>query len=266
MNLITITGYLLGVLGIALSYLAWVRPRHVAPRLVWTWINSTPLVDEAAAAVPNLTISFRDQKLDRLTMWTGKIWNAGPAPLRGEDVRNLHLSFEGAEVFGAWFSGITSAENRLKLTSDPHSSKVFIQFDFLNAGDGAEFVVLHGSLHMLQPSVHGSVIGGSLARVTAVSGEEDPTRMRPFFGQLLYATASLGITGFLLALLQSDAATKDPAVRQAISAALTSGYTILLVLFGVVLWVISAYFTLLIRMERRGEPPAKRLRRQVPVA
>jgi hypothetical protein len=189
-------------------------------------------------------------------MWTGKVWNAGPGPIRSADLRDLRFEFAEADIFGAWAVGISSEDNALSFLADPKAHSVRIGFDFLNKGDGAEFVVLHSRADTLEPQLRGALIGGTQKRVPAVRVEETSSGIKFWLSLLLLSVSIPVFVVFLMQLLESDAAKNNPAVRDAIASALFPPATAIVAVSGFLMWMTATGFILYNRYERRGEPTA----------
>ena len=252
LNVAAYVGYALGLAGLLVTLWAWLRPRSAPTRLLWTRMASSQLISEDVSAVPSLEVNFRERRVQRLSTWSGKLWNGSTTPIRGEDVRNLRIEVEDGEVLGAWLSRVSSTENKIRVVVEDYQ-RARCTFDYLNPAEGGEITVLHTGPSDQEPELKGSIVGGSTKRVTATEPAEGQPKLVTI-GMLGILTVG-GFTGVgvLLTLFQFEQQ-QDGLLRQVMDRAIASETTFVTFMGGLALWAIAAAVFLKIRSDRAREP------------
>ena len=198
-------GSLIGLIGLVIAFLLY-RASRVGPRPVYH-TQALRLIGREEQALPEeVTVLFRDKKVERLTKTYIILWNSGKATVNGENIvveDPLRLEFsEDSEVLSARVLNFTRRANNFTVNINPRCpNQVICSFDYLDAGDGAAIELLHTD-EKRYPKVQGSIRGipkGLLSRgriFLSPEREGFPFRVRTlkivliaqlFYGMLLVA-------------------------------------------------------------------------------
>ena len=110
-----------------------------------------------------VTVLFKERKVDRLTKTILILWNNGNEVLKGEDIvaqDQIKISFnEGDHILSYKKLRETNAVNEFSVSKDKDNShQLLIEFSYLNPRDGISLELLHDS-EDLYPKVQGSIMG-----------------------------------------------------------------------------------------------------------
>ena len=162
-------GILIGVLGIALGVYFYFKPRRISKKILWKSLGKVPLVDSRVSLIEGIEILHNKIPIANLMMWHGMIWNESNTVIQKKDiptkVEHLKISFQGAKVLGCKILNATRPEIDFKLNSNSNSGYVELDFEYLDAGDGAEFIVIYEGKLEIEPYVEGVIMGGSINRI-----------------------------------------------------------------------------------------------------
>lgn len=155
-------GWLIGLVGIlAAAFFYW--RSTIGARLVFQ-ARGYHLIGGPEALLPGeVTISFKDTPVPRLTSAVIVFWNAGRATIRGADIVEsdpIRIIFpEGTHLLR---DGVTSATRSVVAAktnvSERSPNELFVSFDFLDPGDGLVIEVLHTGEERF-PAMAGTVRG-----------------------------------------------------------------------------------------------------------
>ena len=155
--------FLFGFIPVALGVIFWAWPRHNHKRLAWRTMSSVPLITGRISHFDNVLVLVDGRQHQRATLWTGKIWNHGLAPIRDSDLPSkLTIQFEGAETAAAHVAAVARQDSSMATQVDRQRNVVILSFLFLNSGDGGVLSVLHTGPPELLPRLEGAVIGGTI--------------------------------------------------------------------------------------------------------
>ena len=138
---------LLGLIGFVITLFLY-RASRIGPRLVYKY-EALRLIGDSEQELPeDITILFRDKKVQRLTKTRIILWNSGKATLTGDNIvvdDPLRLEFsENSEVLSARILNFTRQANKVTVNIHPHyQNQVICSFDYLDANDGAVIEILH---------------------------------------------------------------------------------------------------------------------------
>ena len=158
-------GLVIGVVGIFLAVLFWLRPPGPKPACQF---YSLPILEaDNPLTREGISILYDDRPVSRLTKTYISFWNAGLTTLDGEAIVSddpIRWSFEeGSEVLRVRPLKRYEA-NKFVATEDPHRpNSVICSFNYLNRRQGALFEVLHTSSKGT-PRVSGSIKGANRIR------------------------------------------------------------------------------------------------------
>lgn len=153
---------ILGLTGLVITYFLY-RASRISPRPVYKY-QALRLIGGSKQELPeDITILFRDKKVQRLTKTHIILWNSGKTTLNGENIvadDPLRLEFsEDSEVLSARVLNFTRQANKLTVNTHPHyKNQVICSFDYLEANDGAVIEILHTDRERY-PKVHGVIRG-----------------------------------------------------------------------------------------------------------
>lgn len=153
---------ILGLIGLVITYFLY-RASRIGPRPVYKY-QALRLIGESEQELPeDITILFRNKKLQRLTKTHIILWNSGKTILNGENIvadDPLRLEFsEDSEVLSARLLNFTRQANKFTVNIHPHyQNQVILSFDYLDVNDGAVIEILHTDRERY-PKVHGVIRG-----------------------------------------------------------------------------------------------------------
>lgn len=153
---------LVGLIGLVITFFLY-RASRVGPRPAYQY-QALRLIGREEQTLPEeVTIHFRDKKVQRLTKTRIILWNSGRATLNGKNIvadDPLRLEFsEDSEVLSAQVLNFTRQANKFTVNIHPHCpNQVMCSFDYLNVGDGAAIELLHTD-EKRYPKVQGSIRG-----------------------------------------------------------------------------------------------------------
>lgn len=158
-------GSLIGLIGVVLGIagLLFFRAAKAKPRPAYQ-VETLRLIEERGHMLPDeVSINYKGAPVQRLTKTNLIFWNAGTDTLRWSDVVNtdpLRMVFDDeAEILRAKIVKSTRDINACNLVDDQNDkSKILIEFDFLDPGDGVSIELLHTSKQR-SPSFLGSIRG-----------------------------------------------------------------------------------------------------------
>ncbi len=185
-----------GVVGIAVAIVVpivvYYKTSHAGPRLVYQ-LGSTRLISKDKRALPEqVEIRYQGRIVPRLTKTYLALWNAGRVTVKGDDIvedDQLRLVFgNDAEVLGTSLLGVSREQNGFRAGVDSAMNTVILEFDYLDAGDGALVELLHTD-EKRYPEVKGTVIG--IPRGLQNWGKVRPAELRQ--GVLVRHGAALGM-------------------------------------------------------------------------
>jgi hypothetical protein len=153
---------LLGLIGLIVTFFLY-RASRVGPRPVYQ-CQALRLISKEEKALPEeLTVLFKDKKVERLTKTYVILWNSGRATVNGNNIvcdDPLRLVFtDDSEVLSARVVRFTRQSNKFRADINTNSAnQVIYGFDYLDAGDGATIELLHTD-DKRYPEVQGSIRG-----------------------------------------------------------------------------------------------------------
>ena len=216
-------GSLIGLIGLIIAFFLY-KASRAGPRPVYQY-QALRLIGREEQALPEeVTVLFRDKKVQRLTKTHIIIWNSGKTTVNGENIvadDPLRLEFsKDSEVLSARVIKPTRPANKFTVDINPHSpNEVTCKFGYLDAEDGVVLELLHTAKERC-PEVKGSIRGipkgmldwGYMLPVTR-RGYPFPFRNRRLFS---LAVLSFGIgllaAAFLSPLITEPAVPSEPPV------------------------------------------------------
>jgi len=152
----------LGLIGLIVTFFLY-RASRIGPRPVYQY-QALRLIGRKGQALPeDVTVLFRDKKVQRLTKTYIVLWNSGRAVVNGDNIvadDPLRIVFsEGTEVLSARVINFTRESNKFRADINRDlANEVICNFDYLDAGDGAAIELVHTD-DKRYPEVAGSIRG-----------------------------------------------------------------------------------------------------------
>lgn len=110
----------------------------------------------------DISIYYKEKRVNRLSKLYVVFWNAGNQTLRGEDIAGdgkLKLNFEGeGEIVKSNIVKMTRNVNDISYIYNSESKVVDFKFDFLDKDDGVIFEFIH-TFRNKKPSINGIIKG-----------------------------------------------------------------------------------------------------------
>ncbi len=151
----------MGILG--LGFGVYQIARRTGPRLVYQHRGQRLIEADGGLLPQEVVVYFDGKEVPRLSLSEIVIWNAGKAPLRGNDISHLDpiaLSFgSDGEILKANIEKRSRSANSLELhLFEDEKNKLSISFEFLDHNDGAYIRVLHSG-DRLTPRCSATIVG-----------------------------------------------------------------------------------------------------------
>ena len=152
----TVAGTSLTVVGLIMA-----RRYRVNPRMVYQMHDSFVVGLHNATSLGDIKIMFNGESVPRVVVTQLGIWNAVDTTVAGSDIAKgdpiaVTIS-DGSSILGATRLNVTHEVNdcRIRL-ADADRSRALVKFEYLNAGDGALFQIIHTG------AINKAKVGGSL--------------------------------------------------------------------------------------------------------
>jgi hypothetical protein len=156
---------LLAIVSASLAMPDWMLPTliGIAASAIFFWLGmrfraksqmAYQLHDFTIIGQPNVTnlgdikILFNNVAVPRVVVTQLAVWNTGNTVVKGKEIvesDSLTICFEdGAVILDAQRVNATQEVNDFRIRISEHDrSRAFLEFDYLNAGDGAKFQIIH---------------------------------------------------------------------------------------------------------------------------
>jgi hypothetical protein len=144
-----LVGFLLAVVGIILSVLFYLlgRRSNSKPRMAYQLNDFMVIGQPDVTSLGEIKILFNNAPVPRVVVTQVAVWNAGNVVVRGSDIVSanpLAVSFgDGALVLHTQRVKATQEVNDFRITPVEDRSQALLEFDYLNARDGATFQIIH---------------------------------------------------------------------------------------------------------------------------
>ena len=197
-------GTIIGIVGLAVGLFSLWRSRTSG--MIAVQSHDVPMIGGGDAVFPDeVEVRYRGTSVPQLTSSTVWIWNAGQKAVRSSDLTPhdpLQLHFAG-EVLNVRRRKVSHDATRIRADPEMRAADgeprktIHLNFDFLNAGDGAVFEVLHsGSAEA--PKCTGTIVGlrkgpQYWGRAWATSVYSRVNRRVTLFLGIAIAVAGLGV-------------------------------------------------------------------------
>lgn len=204
--LVQMGGFLLGVIGIVLAIIFYIRSRRIA--IVRFDYSGRSLVEGLSGALEGIEVRYKGSPQDRITVSRFVFWNAGTETLRSSDFTDDHLRVackQDLAILDHRIVKINDSTNKIEVNSVHNGkteSSVAIKFDYLDPNDGAIIQFVHNG-----PEQTSFRLVGSLKGNCSIERSESPAyrmariyRSVPIVGPLLGTMQKSRIFGWLGAL------------------------------------------------------------------
>ncbi|MBI3110609.1 MAG: hypothetical protein HYZ01_03450 [Ignavibacteriales bacterium] len=167
--IIGLVSLLVGIVGVVLAVIFFIKSRR--EKSIYYAVRSFNFINDAAAALPNLEVSYDGIPVPRLTATKVAIWNGGTETIRNTDLTEVDPLRISLSPQSAVLSCSTLAEaapaNRFALGTNSNSERpITIKFDFIDPKQGLVVMVLHTGDALTKISLEGTVKGCSHIQVS----------------------------------------------------------------------------------------------------
>jgi hypothetical protein len=137
----------LALIGIGVT-ICVARRYRVNPRMAYQMHDYFVLGLNNAASLGDIKITFNGESVPRVVTTQLSIWNAGNTTVeRSHIVEHDPITVkikDGSSILGASLLNATHRANEFKIRlSEADRSRAFLEFDHLNAGNGARVQIIH---------------------------------------------------------------------------------------------------------------------------
>jgi hypothetical protein len=210
--LVGLTGVVVGVLGLILTCIFYLKSRRMK-RPCWA-IRSNNLVSDFTARLPALDIRYANQKVENLTISKIIFWNAGSETIGRDDIAHGDpleiVAIAPARLLDVKALKANSEPSRFAASlADESHSVAFLDFDFLDKNNGALIQVVHTGTSSKDVSLRGTIKGASKLKL------EDVVVYRSRVGQILALVAGMlfAATGISMAFISVHDVVKTKAIH-----------------------------------------------------
>lgn len=202
----TIINYAIGILGLVLAYYFYKKSIR-AKKPVYS-IKSNNLISGSVSTLENLNVTYRDYRVENLTVSKILFYNHGAETVTGQDldtINHLSISSETCKILDGSVLQANNASNNFKVRYDTANENLFIDFDYLNQNQGAVIQVIHTGLSSETLDVYGDIIG--VQKLSHVSPRLFLNKRTIPFSQkvILVSTILLALVYWYLIILANDA-------------------------------------------------------------
>jgi hypothetical protein len=197
-------GVVIGAAGLIAAYVFYRRPR-THPALYCCW-SDVPIIDaDVRTRVPDLTLLYRGQQVNRLTSVTFVLCNDGPGVVRHDDIDPddpLRLvAPEGTRILLARILTASRSTIGQTITVPDDSACATVDFKYLDEGDGFVCELLHtGPRRSI--TLRGTIIGApSGFTVRALAGPPAPRHLDGIARFMFRNSLQLGLLQLALAII-----------------------------------------------------------------
>jgi hypothetical protein len=157
---LTYAGFILGIIGLVASYYFYRKSIRIKEPVYS--IKSNNLISGSASTLENLSVIYKDEKVNNLTVSKVLFYNRGGETITGKDIVNrnfLKISSKSCDVLDSSVIEVNNSSNNFSVYYDKPSKIVAIDFDYLDQNQGAVIQVIHTGLSSEDITVQGDVMG-----------------------------------------------------------------------------------------------------------
>lgn len=187
-DIIGVTIGILGiVIGVVVSYYFY-RKSLRTKEPVYS-IKSNNLISGTVSTLENLNISYKDYKVQNLTVSKILLYNQGAETITRQDIETknrLTISSETCTFLDVSILQANNYSNNVEVTLNPLSGHIVVDFDYLDKNQGVVIQVIHDGLSSRNIEIRGDIRG--VGKLTEVSPEKFVTKKskEKFRNQVLY--------------------------------------------------------------------------------
>jgi hypothetical protein len=188
---VPIGGILLGIIGIVLAVIFYVKSRRVSK--VRYDCTGRFLVEGLSGALDGIEVRYKGSSQERITVSRFVFWNAGTETIRSADFTDDILRIEckqGITILDHRIVDANDETNKIEtgtVASNEYGGIFFeVHFDYLDSNDGAVIQIVHDGDDLTRFSLAGSLKGNCNIRKAESPANRvgKPFKYFPFFGVL----------------------------------------------------------------------------------
>jgi hypothetical protein len=125
-------------------------------------IKSVNVISDYASTYENLTVSYKDEKVENFTVSKVLFFNRGAEPIHREDIATLnHLKIvaKSGNILDTMVVHVNNLSSDFKLDFDRANGCILLDFEYLNQHQGAVIEVVHTGLSSQDIDVIGDLKG-----------------------------------------------------------------------------------------------------------
>lgn len=162
--LVPLGGILLGVIGIALAVIFYIRSRRVS-KVRYEFISRS-LVEGLSGALEGIEVTYKGETQERITVSRFVFWNAGTETIRSDDFTDdqLRIAFpQNISILDYRIIEANDKTNKIEIgpvvSAEKEEKSFNIRFDYLDSDDGAIVQIVHDGEDGTKFSLKGSLKG-----------------------------------------------------------------------------------------------------------
>lgn len=125
-------------------------------------IKSNNLISGSVSTLENLNISYKDYKVENLTVSKILLYNRGAETITDQDIDTsdrLMIASETCDILDASILQVNKPSNNFRITLDKPTQHVYIDFKYLDQNQGAIIQVIHTGLSSDNLYIYGDIMG-----------------------------------------------------------------------------------------------------------
>jgi hypothetical protein len=193
-----IVGTGLAVVGLIASYYFYKKSIRIKEPVYS--IKSTNVISDYASIYENLTVSYKNKKVENFTVSKVLFFNKGAETLNRDDIAKLNplrIAITSGNILDTVVLQVNNPSSDFNVSLDRLSGSVIIDFEYLNQHQGAVIEVVHTGL-----SSEDIGVVGDMKEVNGLKGIPprlmNKTRSGIFSGQSIYQIFKPGNAGLVL--------------------------------------------------------------------
>lgn len=163
MNIDVIFNYTVGIIGTILGIIGIVLAVKSIKKKEPTYsIKSVNVISDYATKFENLTVAYKDEKVENFTVSKILFFNRGRETITKEDVDTispLKISSETCNILDASILQVNKVSNNFKIDLDRENNHIFITFDYLDKNQGVVIQIVHNGLSSDDLLIEGDIKG-----------------------------------------------------------------------------------------------------------
>lgn len=151
-----VIGLILAIIGIYLQIKSTKKKEPVYS------IKSNNLLSGSSSTLENLTVAYKDQKVENLTVSKILFYNRGTETITSQDIdtiNHLKISSETCKILDGSILQTTNMSNNFQVRYENKTEYVYIDFDYLDKNQGVVIQIVHTGLSSDDLYVNGDIKG-----------------------------------------------------------------------------------------------------------